>query len=94
MECPCVCRELVLGNHSTGCVIPTHTAFHTELYHLFHTDKVTGKIICLKCNRVYYGGYDELVNLNQRRIDDELQLVVEDVKKDLQKELMKGLKIK
>lgn len=60
----------------------------------FHTDKVTGKIICLKCNRVYYGGYDELVNLNQRRIDDELQLVVEDVKKDLQKELMKGLKIK
>ena len=60
----------------------------------FHTDKVTGKITCFKCNRVYHGGYDELVNLNQRRIDDELQLVVEDVKKDLQKELLKALKIK
>lgn len=60
----------------------------------FHTDEVTGEITCLKCNRVYHGGYDELVNLNQRRIDDELQLMVEDVKNDLEKNLLKALKIK
>ena len=58
----------------------------------FQTDTITGKVTCMKCNRIYYGGYDELVNLNQKRIDDELQLAMEDVKKDLLKGL--GFKIK
>lgn len=58
----------------------------------FHTDKETGKVTCLKCSRIYYGGYDELVNLNQRSIDDELQQIVEVVKKDIEKDLLKGLK--
>lgn len=35
----------------------------------FETDKDTGVITCKKCNRKYYGGYDELVNLNQKRIE-------------------------
>ena len=58
----------------------------------FHTDKMTGVVTCLKCNRIYYGGYDELVNLNQRRIDEELQFTIEDVKKDLEKDLLNDLK--
>ena len=58
----------------------------------FYMDTKTGKVICLKCNRIYYGGYDEVVNMNQRLIDDELQLTVEEVKKDLEKELLKRLK--
>mgnify|MGYP003327405430 CR=1 FL=1 len=54
----------------------------------FETDEQTGVITCAKCNRVYYGGYDELVNLNQKRIEDEVELTKEEVMKDLNKEIM------
>jgi len=30
----------------------------------FETDEQTGVITCAKCNRIYNGGYDELVDLN------------------------------
>lgn len=55
--------------------------------HAFYKDEKTGIIICKRCNRVYYGGYDELVNLNQRRIADEVEDVKAEVTKDIQKEL-------
>ena len=53
----------------------------------FETDVQTGVITCTKCNRIYNGGYDELVGLNQRRIDDELELTKEEIQKDLKKEI-------
>lgn len=55
----------------------------------FVTDEKTGIIICKRCNRIYYGGYDELVNLNQKRIADEVDDVKKEVGKDIQKELNK-----
>ena len=58
----------------------------------FETDKDTGVITCKKCNRKYYGGYDEIVNLNQKRIGDEQQLLVNDVQKDIEKELQNMIK--
>lgn len=53
----------------------------------FETNEQSGLIICLKCNRVYNGGYDELVELNQKRIADELELTKEEVKRDLDREI-------
>lgn len=65
----------------------------------FETDELTGVITCTKCNRMYNGGYDELVELNQRHIDDELELAKEEIEKDLNKEIQNmfkkhGFKIK
>lgn len=65
----------------------------------FETDVQSGVIICIKCNRVYNGGYDELVELNEKRIDDELELTKEEITRDLNKEIEKmfkkhGFKIK
>lgn len=42
-----------------------------------------------RCNRIYYGGYDELVNLNQKRIADEVDDVKKEIEKNVQKELNK-----
>jgi ribosomal protein L37AE/L43A len=58
----------------------------------FVTDEKTGIIICKKCNRVYYGGYDELVILNEKRIADEFEDVKKEIGKDVQKELQNMLK--
>jgi ribosomal protein L37AE/L43A len=55
----------------------------------FETDEKTGVITCKKCNRIYHGGYEELVDLNQRRIDDEMQLLVDEVEADLSKKINK-----
>lgn len=65
----------------------------------FETDEQTGVITCAKCNRIYNGGYDKLVDLNQKRIDDELELTKEEIEKDLSKEIQNmfkkhGFKIK
>lgn len=65
----------------------------------FETNEQTGEITCTKCNRIYNGGYDELVDLNQRRIDDELELTKEEIEKDLNKDIQNmfkkhGFKIK
>jgi len=65
----------------------------------FITDEKTGIVICRKCNRKYYGGYNELRDLNQRRIDDEMRLLIDDVQSDLTNEINKmfkglGFKIK
>lgn len=58
----------------------------------FVTDEKTGYIHCNKCNRTYYGGYDELVSLNRKRIDDEQALLEEELVKDLNKEINKIFK--
>lgn len=65
----------------------------------FSTDEQTGIITCKKCNRVYYGGKDELIELNQTLIDKELDVVKNEVKNDLLNDLnailkKSGLKIK
>ena len=59
---------------------------------LFETDPQTGVITCQRCNRKYYGGYDELVGLNQKRIEDEILLTVEEVEIDLEKDIIKMFK--
>ena len=53
----------------------------------FETDDQTGIITCTKCNRIYNGGYDELVNLNHKRIEDELEITKEEIQEDLNKEI-------
>lgn len=58
----------------------------------FETDEQTGIIKCKKCNRIFYGGYDELMELNQQRIGDEMDSTTKDIIKDLQKDFVKKLK--
>lgn len=65
----------------------------------FETNEQTGEITCMKCNRVYHGGYDELVELNQKRIDDEIELTKEEIQADFEKDILamfkkSGFKIK
>lgn len=58
----------------------------------FETDEKTGYITCRKCNRVYRGGEEELISLNEALIEDEQEQLIEDVKKDMEKELQKMFK--
>lgn len=58
----------------------------------FETDEKTGYITCRKCNRVYRGGEEELVHLNKALIADEQEQLVEEVTKDVEKELQKMFK--
>lgn len=53
----------------------------------FKTDEKTGYITCLKCNRVYRGGKDELVALNEALIEEEQNMLIEEVKEDIEKEI-------
>lgn len=50
-------------------------------------DEESGKITCTKCNRVYHGGYDELVALNQQVIDDEIENMKDEVRQDIVKDI-------
>ena len=58
----------------------------------FETDDKTGYITCRKCNRVYRGGEEELAHLNEAMIADEQEQLVEEVTKDIEKELQKMFK--
>ena len=58
----------------------------------FETDEKTGYITCRKCNRVYRGGEEELVRLNEALIADEQEQLVEEVTKDMGDELQKMFK--
>ncbi len=49
-------------------------------------------IKCTKCNREYFGGYDELVELNQANIQDEMDAMKAEVKLDAEKYLRESLK--
>lgn len=56
----------------------------------FNDDKSYVK--CTKCNREYFGGYDELVELNQANIQDEMDAMKAEVKLDAEKYLRESLK--
>ena len=56
----------------------------------FNEDKSYVK--CTKCNREYFGGYDELVELNQANIQEELNAMKAEVKQDAEKYLHESLK--
>ncbi len=58
----------------------------------FETDEKTGYITCRKCNRVYRGGKEELIRLNESLINDEQEQLVQEVTKDIEKELQKLFK--
>lgn len=58
----------------------------------FETDEQTGVITCLKCNKIYPGGFDELVGYNQERIDDEVDLTREEIQKDVNLEIQNMFK--
>jgi len=56
----------------------------------FNEDK--SYIKCNLCNREYYGGYDELVEFNQKNIKEVVEDMKSEVQKDLQKEFSDILK--
>lgn len=56
----------------------------------FNEDKSYVK--CSRCGREYFGGYDELVELNQEQINSEIQNIQEEVAKDLEDEIRKMFK--
>lgn len=58
----------------------------------FVQDKITGTIKCIKCNRTYYGGEQELKDLNKRLLDNAIFEMAEKVKDDMAKEIMNTLK--
>lgn len=63
----------------------------------FETDDKTGYVTCHKCNRVYRGGKDELISLNEVLIEDEKEQLIDEVKRDVEKEfqkMFKNIKIK
>ena len=63
----------------------------------FETDEETHYVICRKCNRVYRGGKEELIHLNEALIDEEKEQLIDEVNIDLEKEvqkLFKNIKIK
>lgn len=53
----------------------------------FDKNEETGVITCKKCNRIYYGGYDEIVELNQQCISSN----VENMRQEVQQNLIKDL---
>ncbi|GLU55308.1 hypothetical protein [Dyadobacter frigoris] len=53
-------------------------------------DKTYAK--CNNCQREYSGGYDELVSLNQKRIDKEVDKMRNQVIKDAEEEINKMIK--
>ena len=58
----------------------------------FEVDDQTGHVTCHKCNRVYYGGEEELQHLNEVLIADELELLSEELMSDFTDELSKMFK--
>lgn len=58
----------------------------------FITDEETGIIKCSKCNRIYYGGREELIGLNQNLIEVEFDSVKNKITKDLHKQISDSFK--
>lgn len=58
----------------------------------FESNEDKSYVKCTRCGREYFGGYDELVELNQEQIDSEIQNIQEEVSKDLEKEIKKMFK--
>lgn len=53
----------------------------------YEENKESGVITCKKCNRIYYGGYDEIVELNKQTIISEVENMKQEVEQDLMKDL-------
>ncbi|WP_302422778.1 hypothetical protein [uncultured Prevotella sp.] len=53
----------------------------------FDKNEKTGVITCKKCNRVYNGGYDEIVELNEKTISSEVESMKKEVEQDIIKDL-------
>ena len=51
-------------------------------------------IKCTKCNREYFGGYDELVELNQAYITQEIDTIKEEITSDIRNQLISIFKRK
>ena len=49
-------------------------------------------IKCTRCNKEYFGGYDELVELNQEMIANNLEDLKVEVADDLKKELSNSIR--
>ena len=49
-------------------------------------------IKCTRCNKEYFGGYDELVELNQEMIANNLEELKVEVSEDLKKELTNSIR--
>lgn len=49
-------------------------------------------IKCTKCNREYWGGYDELVELNEGLINEALEATEQELEKEAEQELLNTLK--
>ena len=49
-------------------------------------------IKCTRCNKEYFGGYDELVELNQEMIANNLEELKVEVANDLKKELSNSIR--
>lgn len=58
----------------------------------FESNEDKTYIKCMKCNREYLGGYDELVELNKGFIDEVIEQTKEEVAKDLKNEITSMLK--
>lgn len=56
----------------------------------FNDDK--SWIKCIRCGREYDGGQDELIELNQKAINDELEDSKEEILKDLKKNVSEMFK--
>lgn len=52
----------------------------------FDKNEKTGVITCKKCNRVYNGGYDEIVELNEKTISSEVESMKKEVEQDIIKD--------
>lgn len=58
----------------------------------FESNEDKTYIKCTKCNREYFGGYDELVELNKGLIDEEIERTKEEIRQNAQEELASMLK--
>ena len=58
----------------------------------FESNEDRTYIKCRKCNREYFGGYDELVEMNKGVIEEELEQTKEEIAHDVREELTLMLK--
>lgn len=53
----------------------------------FDSNEDNSYIKCMNCGKEYFGGYDELVECNQREINEAVEAKAEELRNDLDKEL-------
>jgi len=58
----------------------------------FNSNEDKSYIKCNLCNREYFGGYDELVEFNQEKINESIEDIKNEVQDDLQNDLSEMFK--